>query len=75
MLVALHAPRIVPLFAAILLGFTAWTFASGVILRLAPPPETLVRALERLIRLTDEGAVFMTMEEAAQEAQSLMGGA
>ena len=33
-------------------------------------------ALETLItRLTDEGAVFMTMEEAAQEAQSLMGGA
>jgi sodium transport system permease protein len=53
---ALHAPRIVPLFAAALLGFTAWTFASGVILRFAPPPETLVRALERLIRLTDDGA-------------------
>jgi sodium transport system permease protein len=58
---ALHAPRIVPLFAAILLGFTAWTFASGVILRLAPPPETLVRALERLIRLTDEGAPLWVM--------------
>jgi sodium transport system permease protein len=53
---ALRAPRIVPLFAAALLGVTAWTFASGVILRLAPPPETLVRALERLLRLTDEGA-------------------
>jgi sodium transport system permease protein len=58
---SLHAPRIVPLFAAILLGFTAWTFASGVILRLAPPPETLVRALERLIRLTDEGAPLWVM--------------
>ena len=58
---ALHAPKIVPLFAAILLGFTAWTFASGVILRLAPPPETLVRALERLIRLTDEGAPLWVM--------------
>jgi sodium transport system permease protein len=58
---ALHVPRIVPLFAAILLGFTAWTFASGVILRLAPPPETLVRALERLIRLTDEGAPLWVM--------------
>jgi sodium transport system permease protein len=53
---ALRSPRIVPLFAAALLGLTAWTFASGVILRLAPPPETLVRALERLLRLTDEGA-------------------
>jgi sodium transport system permease protein len=58
---ALNAPRIVPLFAAILLGFTAWTFASGIILRLAPPPETLVRALERLIRLTDEGAPLWLM--------------
>ena len=58
---ALHLPRIVPLFAAILLGFTAWTFASGVILRLAPPPETLVRALERLIRLTDQGAPLWVM--------------
>jgi sodium transport system permease protein len=58
---ALNAPRIVPLFAAILLGFTAWTFASGVILRMAPPPETLVRALERLIRLTDDGAPLWLM--------------
>jgi sodium transport system permease protein len=58
---ALYAPRIVPLFAAILLGFTAWTFASGVILRLAPPPETLVRALERMIRLTDQGAPLWVM--------------
>ena len=33
-------------------------------------------ALETLItRLSDQGAVFMTMEQAAQEAQSLMGGA
>ena len=53
---ALRPSRVVPIFAAALLGLTAWTFASGVILRLAPPPETLVRALERLVRLTDEGA-------------------
>jgi len=53
---SLRAPRVVPLFAAALLGLSAWTFASGVILRLAPPPDTLVRALERLLRLTDEGA-------------------
>jgi sodium transport system permease protein len=52
----LRVPRALPLIAAAILGLTAWTFASGVILRLAPPPEALVRALERLLRLTDEGA-------------------
>jgi sodium transport system permease protein len=53
---ALRAPRVVPLLAAAVLGLTAWTFASGVLLRIAPPPETLVRSLEKMIRLTDEGA-------------------
>ncbi|MGH9347182.1 MAG: ABC transporter permease subunit/CPBP intramembrane protease [Vicinamibacterales bacterium] len=49
-------PRVVPLIAAAVLGLTAWMFASGILLRIAPPPETLVRALEKLVRLTDEGA-------------------
>jgi sodium transport system permease protein len=53
---ALRPPRLVPLIAAAVLGLTAWTFASGILLRIAPPPESLVRALERLVRLTDEGA-------------------
>jgi sodium transport system permease protein len=53
---ALRAPRVVPLLAAAMLGLTAWTFASGVLLRIAPPPETLVRSLEKMIRLTDDGA-------------------
>lgn len=53
---SLRRPRLVPLVAAAVLGLTAWTFASGILLRLAPPPEALVRALERLIRLTDDGA-------------------
>jgi sodium transport system permease protein len=53
---SLRAPRTVPLIAAGVLGITAWMFASGVLLRIAPPPESLVRALEKLVRLTDEGA-------------------
>lgn len=53
---SLRLPRTIPLLAAAVLGLTAWTFASGVLLRIAPPPESLVRALERLVRLTDEGA-------------------
>jgi sodium transport system permease protein len=53
---ALRAPRALPLVAAAIIGLTAWTFASGIILRIAPPPEALVRALEKMLRLTDEGA-------------------
>jgi sodium transport system permease protein len=53
---SLRLPRTIPLLAAAVLGLTAWTFASGVLIRIAPPPESLVRALERLVRLTDEGA-------------------
>jgi sodium transport system permease protein len=53
---SLRLPRAIPLIAAAVLGLSAWTFASGVLLRIAPPPESLVRALERLVRLTDEGA-------------------
>jgi sodium transport system permease protein len=53
---SLRLPRLVPLLAAAVLGVTAWMFASGVLLRIAPPPESLVRALEKLVRLTDEGA-------------------
>jgi sodium transport system permease protein len=53
---SLRLPRAVPLIAAAVLGLTAWTFASGILLRVAPPPESLVRALERLVRLTDQGA-------------------
>jgi sodium transport system permease protein len=53
---SLRLPRTVPLIAAAVLGLSAWTFASGILLRIAPPPDSLVRALERLVRLTDQGA-------------------
>ena len=53
---SLRIPRAGPLMASALLGLSAWTFASGVLLRVAPPPESLVRALEKMIRLTDQGA-------------------
>jgi sodium transport system permease protein len=53
---SLRLPRAIPLIAAAVLGLSAWTFASGVLLRVAPPPESLVHALERLVRLTNEGA-------------------
>jgi len=53
---SLRLPFMVPLVASAVLGLTAWMFASGILLRIAPPPESLVRALEKMIRLTDEGA-------------------
>jgi sodium transport system permease protein len=53
---SLRLPRTVLVLAAAVLGLSAWTFASGILLRIAPPPETLVRSLEKLIRLTDQGA-------------------
>jgi len=39
------------LLASILLGAAAWTVASGVLVRLLPPPESLVRALEQILLL------------------------
>jgi sodium transport system permease protein len=39
------------LLASVLLGCAAWTVASGVLLRLLPPPESLVRALEQILLL------------------------
>jgi sodium transport system permease protein len=51
---ALRRPRPGFIITSAILGLTAWTFASGVILRLAPPPETLVRALERIFMIGDQ---------------------
>jgi sodium transport system permease protein len=51
---SLRRPRLVLLVASAVLGLTAWTFASGVLLRLAPPPETLVKALERIFMIGDK---------------------
>lgn len=50
---ALRRPPVGPLLACAVLGLTAWTFASGVLLRLAPPPDSLVEALERILMLRD----------------------
>jgi sodium transport system permease protein len=34
-------------------GVTAWTFAGGVVARLLPPPESLARAMQRLMQIGD----------------------
>jgi sodium transport system permease protein len=37
--------------AAMLLGLSAWTVGGGLLVRLLPPPESLVRALEKILLL------------------------
>jgi sodium transport system permease protein len=40
--------------AAILLGISAWSVGGGLLVRLLPPPESLVRALEKILLLDDK---------------------
>ncbi|MBI3264670.1 MAG: CPBP family intramembrane metalloprotease [Acidobacteria bacterium] len=47
-------PALAGVIAAILLGLSSWTFATGVLMRLLPPPEEYVRALERLVLFKDQ---------------------
>jgi len=51
---ALRPPPIAAVAAALVLGATAWLFAGGLVGRLLPPPESLTRAMQRLIQLGDE---------------------
>lgn len=50
----LWRPSRVGIIAAVLLGLSSWTFATGVLMRLLPPPEDYVRALERLVLFKDQ---------------------
>ena len=51
---ALRVPTATAVAIAVVLGATVWLFAGGVASRVLPPPESLTRALERLIRLGDD---------------------
>jgi sodium transport system permease protein len=48
---SLRRPPARALAGSVLIGLSAWAFAGGVLIRLMPPPESLVRALERLLLL------------------------
>jgi sodium transport system permease protein len=50
----LWRPAATALGLAIVLGATAWLFAGGIVSRVLPPPESLTRALQRLIQLGDD---------------------
>jgi sodium transport system permease protein len=41
------------LLGAVLIGLSAWAVASGILIRLLPPPESLVKALEKILMLDD----------------------
>jgi sodium transport system permease protein len=40
----------------VLIGISAWTVGGGLLIRVLPPPESLVRALEKLLLLDDRAA-------------------
>jgi sodium transport system permease protein len=48
---AWRTPSMRGLLAAVLVGTTAWMTASGFLLRLLPPPESLARAMEQILML------------------------
>jgi sodium transport system permease protein len=50
---SLRAPSAVAVVAAVLIGVSAWIGVGGLVMRVAPPPDSLVKALERVLMLDD----------------------
>jgi sodium transport system permease protein len=50
---ALRPPSAQGLLASVLIGLSGWTFAAGVLMRFVPPPDDLVKALQRQTLLSD----------------------
>jgi sodium transport system permease protein len=48
---SLRMPPVRALVGSALVGLSAWTLAAGVLIRLLPPPDSLTRALEKLLLL------------------------
>jgi sodium transport system permease protein len=38
----------------VLIGISAWTFATGVLVRLLPPPESMVKVMEKVLMIHDD---------------------
>ncbi len=51
---ALRLPPWRGLLAAVLLGLSAWTLAAGLLVRLLPPPESMIKAFEKIFLLREE---------------------
>jgi sodium transport system permease protein len=46
---------------SVLIGVSAWAFAAGVLVRLLPPPESLVRAMEKILMLDDQSVPLVVL--------------
>jgi len=53
---ALRRPPLRALVGCVLIGLSAWTIAGGLLIRLLPPPDSLVRALQRILLLDGKSA-------------------
>lgn len=53
---SLRAPSWRAMVACVLIGLSAWAVAGGLLVRLLPPPESLQKAMERLLLLDDKPA-------------------
>ena len=53
---SLHMPGWRGLLAGLCIGLSAWTIAAGLLIRLLPPPESLVKAMERILMMEQDTA-------------------
>jgi len=53
---SLHRPGWRGMAAGLCIGVSAWTIAAGVLVRLLPPPESLIKALEKILLLEKDSA-------------------
>jgi sodium transport system permease protein len=53
---SLRVPPLRAIVGSALIGLSAWTVAAGVLIRLLPPPDSLARALERILLLDSRSA-------------------
>ncbi len=52
----LRRPTVLAVLGSIVIGLSGWTVAAGLLVRLLPPPDSLVRGLERILLLDGHNA-------------------
>ncbi len=58
---SLRAPHWRALLGALLMGASAWTVIGGLVIRLMPPPDSLVKAMEKLLLLDNKPLPLWTV--------------
>jgi sodium transport system permease protein len=58
---ALRAPPWKGVLAGSLMGLSAWAFVGGLLIRLLPPPESLIRAMEKIFLLDEKPVPLWTV--------------